>query len=293
MSGNIENYISSRKELIDENLSEIFNSKDKNKNRLNESIEYSILAGGKRLRPVLCLAACETFNNDYIIAVPTACAIEMIHTYSLIHDDLPSMDNDDLRRGVPTNHKVFGEATAILAGDAFNLIIKNSRDSGINNQIILDVIENISFAVGSEGMIKGQSIDLEIEGSSNITTEKLRYLHSLKTGALIEASVISGALLGGAADSDIDYLKKYSKNIGLAYQIIDDLIDDDRDTKTGKTKGSDIQNNKPTFKTLLGNSELRELLGELTNEAVHSLDNIKKDTSILNNLAQYLGQRNY
>ena len=297
MSGNIEHYISTKKEIIDKNLSEIFSTEEKNPTTLNESIKYSVLAGGKRLRSVLCLAACETFNSNYTIAVPVACGIEMIHTYSLIHDDLPSMDNDDLRRGVPTNHKVFGEATAILAGDAlltdaFNLIINNSRANGIKSETILDIVEILSSATGSQGMIKGQSIDLEFEGNSNITIEELRHLHTLKTGALIEASVISGALLGGAGKSDLGCLRNYSCNIGLAYQIIDDAIDDDGDSRTGKTKGSDIQNNKPTFKTLLGNGELNDLISDLTKEAVISLNKIKKDTTILKNLAEYLGKRN-
>ena len=298
MSGKIENYISTKKGLIDKSLSEIFLTTEEGKNKLNESIKYSVLAGGKRLRSVLCLAACETFDNDFVKALPVACAIEMIHTYSLIHDDLPSMDNDDLRRGVPTNHRIYGEATAILAGDAlltdaFNLIINKSRDAGIPGEVLLDVVDIISHAAGSRGMIKGQSIDLEIEGNDEITIEELKYLHSLKTGALIEASVISGALLGGASDSDLQSLRNYSNNIGLAYQVIDDIIDDDGDTRIGKTRGSDLQKNKPTFKTLLENSELKELIRVLTEEAILSLKNISRDTSILENLADYLGQRNY
>jgi len=298
MSGKIEKYISTKKELIDRSLSDIFLKNKESKNKLNDSIKYSVLAGGKRLRSVLCLAACETFEKDFVRALPVACAIEMIHTYSLIHDDLPSMDNDDLRRGVPTNHKIYGEATAILAGDAlltdaFNLIINKSRDAGVSGEVLLDVIDIISYAAGSQGMIKGQSIDLEFEGNNKITIEELKYLHSLKTGALIEASVISGALLGGAGDSDLQSLRNYSNNIGLAYQIIDDLIDDDGDKRIGKTKGSDLQKNKPTFKTLLGNSELKDLISALTREAILSLKQISRDTSILENLADYLGQRNY
>ncbi|MGI9534791.1 MAG: polyprenyl synthetase family protein [Thermodesulfobacteriota bacterium] len=298
MSGNIENYINNKKKLIDTTLSELYPTTENKKSKLSESIRYSLLAGGKRLRSVLCLASCETFNDDYSKALPVACAIEMIHTYSLIHDDLPSMDDDDLRRGVPTNHKIYGEATAILAGDAlitdaFNIIIENSRKYGVHGDTLLDVICYISYAAGSQGMIKGQSIDLEIEGNTKITAEELKYLHSLKTGALIEASVISGAVLGGAENTDVECLRDYSKNIGLAYQIIDDVIDDDGDSRIGKTKGSDLQKNKPTFKTLLGDSDSRNLIRELTNKAVLSLKNIGKETNLLKDLAEYLGQRNY
>ena len=297
MDSDIENYISNKKELIDSTLSQIFPAIEDSKTKFNESMRYSVLAGGKRLRSILCLAACEIFDNDYEKALPVACAIEMIHTYSLIHDDLPSMDDDDLRRGVPANHKIYGEATAILAGDAlltdaFNLIIKNSRPRGISGETLLDIIDNISHAAGSHGMIKGQSIDLEIEGNDEITLEELKCLHSLKTGSLIGASVISGALVGGADDSDLESLRNYSSNIGLAYQIIDDVIDDNSDLRIRKTRGSDLQKNKPTFKTLLGINESKKLVIELTNEAVLFLKSIDRDTTILKNLAEYLSRRN-
>ena len=179
MSGNIENYINDKKELVDTTLAELFTPTEHNKSKLIDSIRYSLLAGGKRLRSILCLASCETFNNDCSRALPVACSIEMIHTYSLIHDDLPSMDDDDLRRGVPTNHKIYGEATAILAGDAlltdaFNLIIEKSMVLGVQGDTLLEVVSNISYAAGSMGMIKGQSIDLEIEGSEKITIDELK-----------------------------------------------------------------------------------------------------------------------
>lgn len=292
---NIESYISNRKELVNSTLYNIFPLNGSGQTTLDKSVRHSIFAGGKRLRPILCLAACETFDKDYSRALPVACAIEMIHTYSFIHDDLPSMDDDDLRRGVPTNHKVYGEATAILAGDAlltdaFNLIVRNGRLSGIADKTLLDIIDDVSRAAGLQGMVKGQLKDMEVENNGETTFEELKHIHSLKTGSLIETSVISGALVGGAGISDLETLRNYSQSIGLAYQIIDDLIDDNSVLITGKTSGSDTQKNKPVFKR---GDKSNKLVKELTNKAVLSLKNIDRDTCILQDLAEYLGQRNY
>lgn len=293
MACDIENYFSGKKELIDSALRRIFSPEHNGHTKLSVSMRYSILAGGKRIRPVLCLACCETFDGDLKKAIPVACAIEMVHTYSLIHDDLPSMDNDDMRRGVPTNHKVYGDAAAILAGDAlltdaFNLIVREGRIVGIKDATLLDIIDNLSRAAGSEGMIQGQMIDIEAKGSDDIKLEKIKRIHSLKTGKLIEASVISGALVGGASGPDLKNLRDYSSSIGLVYQIIDDLIDDTNDLVTGKTKGSDAKNDKPTF----NRDEVSEqLVAELTDKASLSLKKISRDTLILEKLTRYLESR--
>ncbi len=293
MARDIENYFSGKKELIDSALERIFSPERNGHTKLGVSMRYSILAGGKRIRPILCLACCETFDGDLKKALPVACAIEMVHTYSLIHDDLPSMDNDDMRRGVPTNHKVYGDATAILAGDAlltdaFNLIVREGRKAGIKDATLLDIIDNLSRAAGSDGMIQGQMIDVEAQGSDDIKLEKIKRIHSLKTGKLIEASVISGALVGGAGGSDLKNLRDYSSSIGLAYQIIDDLIDDADDLVTGKTKGSDAKNDKPTFNR---DKASEKLVAELTDKATLSLKKISRDTLILEKLTRYLESR--
>ncbi len=293
MDRDIKKYFSDRKKLIDLTLHRIFSPECSDLTKLDESMRYSILAGGKRIRPVLCLASCETFDSDYKKALPVACAIEMVHTYSLIHDDLPSMDNDDIRRGVRTNHKVYGDATAILAGDAlltdaFSLIVAEGKRAGIADGTLLDIIDNISCAAGSHGMIRGQMIDIGVNGNDDIGLEEIKRIYSLKTGKLIEASVISGALVGGARASDLEGLRDYSRSIGLAYQIMDDLIDDTNDLITGKTKGSDTKNDKPTFKRC---EESERLVLELTGKAVLSLKKISRDTRILKGITEYLEGR--
>lgn len=293
MDCDIKKYFSDKKELIDFTLNRIFLPKNNSFTKLDESMRYSILAGGKRIRPILCLASCETFDSDCTKALPIACAIEMIHTYSLIHDDLPSMDNDDIRRGVRTNHKVYGDAAAILAGDAlltdaFNLIVAEGKSVGITDGTLLDIIDNISYAAGSHGMIKGQMIDIGIDGDDDLELEEIKRIYSLKTGKLIEASVVSGALVGGACVSDLESLRDYSRSIGLAYQIMDDLIDDTNYLITGKTKGSDAKNGKPTFKR---GEESEQLVLELTNKAILSLKKISRDTHILKGITEYLKGR--
>ncbi len=297
MNFKIEEYISSKRQLVDKRLEKIFQAGNKKQSKLKESIRYSLLASGKRLRPVLCLASCETFGGRTSQALPVACAIEMIHTYSLIHDDLPSMDNDNLRRGVPTNHKVFGESAAILAGDAlltdsFNLIIKEGIKKEISSDKICELIATLSNAAGSAGMVEGQAIDLEFGSKKNVSPDDLKKLHSLKTGALISASAVSGAVVAGAKKDEIKHLKKFSDSIGLAFQIKDDLIDDTGAGKTGKSGGSDKKNKKSTYLTVLGEEKSLKLIDNLTTKSNGYLDRIDRDTSILKELANYLGKRN-
>jgi len=198
--------------------------------KIYESMRYSLMAGGKRLRPILCLAACELLGGDRISAMPTACAMEMVHTMSLIHDDLPAMDNDDYRRGKLTNHKVYGDDIAILAGDAllayaFEFIAGQTK--GVPAERILKVIAHLGHAVAATGLVGGQVVDLECEGKPDVTAETLTFIHIHKTAALLESCVICGALLAGANDTDIKRLSTYANNIGLAYQIQDDVCDNE------------------------------------------------------------------
>nr|6SXN_A Chain A, Geranylgeranyl pyrophosphate synthase [Picosynechococcus sp. PCC 7002] len=191
-----------------------------------EAMRYSLLAGGKRLRPILCLAACEMLGGTAAMAMNTACALEMIHTMSLIHDDLPAMDNDDLRRGKPTNHKVYGEDIAILAGDAllsyaFEYV---ARTPDVPAERLLQVIVRLGQAVGAEGLVGGQVVDLESEGK-DVAVETLNFIHTHKTGALLEVCVTAGAILAGAKPEEVQLLSRYAQNIGLAFQIVDDILD--------------------------------------------------------------------
>lgn len=296
MNFQIDKYISKKRAVVEKRLEKFFRTGNKRQSLLKDSIRYSLLAKGKRLRPVLCLASCETFNGNLSQALPVACAIEMIHTYSLIHDDLPSMDDDNLRRGVPTNHKVYGESTAILAGDAlltdsFNLIVKEGIKKNISTDIICELIVLLSTAAGSDGMVEGQVLDLESDTNKNVTVADLKKLHLLKTGALISASAVAGAIVAGAKNDEIKNLKKFSDSIGLAFQIKDDLIDDNEAGKTGKSGGSDRKKNKSTYLTVLGKKKSLSLIEDLTKKSNYYLDRIDRNTTILKNLADYLGKR--
>jgi geranylgeranyl diphosphate synthase type II len=242
---------------------------------LREAMRYSLLAGGKRLRPILCLAACELAGGDPALAMPTAVALEMIHTMSLIHDDLPAMDNDDLRRGRPTNHKVYGDAVAILAGDAlltraFEMVAL--RSPGVPAERLLKVVGELSLVAGAPGLVGGQVVDLECEGQ-DVDLETLEYIHLHKTGALLKACVITGALIGGADDAQLDSLRTYARGIGLAFQIVDDILDVTASSDVlGKTAGKDLIADKTTYPKLLGLDESRQRAKGLIQEAKASLD---------------------
>lgn len=298
MDSEIERFISEKRKIVNKTLQKYYPQKKKNLTKLNESIRYSVLADGKRLRPVLCLTACEAFSGNCDKAINVACAIEMIHTYSLIHDDLPSMDNDTLRRGLPTNHKVYGEALAILAGDslltdAFNLLASKCLDDGLEHSLIIRLIEVISNAAGSIVMIAGQALDLDNQGSIYIDIEKLDLINSLKTGAMIEASVVSGAMVGGASSSDIEKLSVFSKSLGLAYQIIDDILDQEGGVKLGKTINSDKRKNKPTYLSILGIEKSEEIANKLTTHAISGLDTTNGNCKKLVEVAKYLVKRKH
>lgn len=241
---------------------------------LREAMRYSLLAGGKRLRPILCLAACELAGGDPALAMPTAVALEMIHTMSLIHDDLPAMDDDDLRRGRPTNHRVYGEAVAILAGDAlltraFEMVAL--RSPGVPAERLLQVVAELSLVAGAPGLVGGQVVDLECEGKQ-VDLETLEYIHLHKTGALLRACVITGALIAGADASRIDSLRTYARGIGLAFQIVDDILDVTASSDVlGKTAGKDLIADKTTYPKLLGLEESRQRAKALVEEAKASL----------------------
>ncbi len=241
---------------------------------LREAMRYSLLAGGKRLRPILCLAACELAGGEAELAMPTAVALEMIHTMSLIHDDLPAMDNDDLRRGRSTNHKVYGEAKAILAGDAlltraFEMVAL--RSPGLPAERLLAVVGELSLASGAPGLVGGQVVDLECEGKA-VDLDTLEYIHLHKTGALLRACVLCGAHVGGAGAPLLQALGTYARGIGLAFQIIDDILDVTASSEVlGKTAGKDLAADKTTYPKLLGLEASRQRADDLVAEAKAAL----------------------
>ena len=254
------------------------------------------MAGGKRIRPVLCIAAAETVGGQSQDVINAACALEMIHTYSLIHDDLPAMDNDDIRRGQPTCHVAFDEATAILAGDAlltlaFEVLSSTGfvQDNHVRNW--MNVIHTLATAAGYKGMIEGQMQDMAGEGYL-LCLEDLENMHALKTGALIEASVMVGAILGKGSSDQIQHLKTYSKNIGLAFQVTDDLLDVEGDPNVmGKDAGSDQARSKSTFPALLGIEQSKQFAKKLVNNALKALDCFDNKAHPLRAIAYYIVDR--
>lgn len=262
-----------------------------------EAMNYSLKAGGKRLRPILTLEACRIVGGNEEDAIPFAIAIEMIHTYSLIHDDLPALDNDDLRRGRPTNHKVYGDAMAILAGDgllnyAFEIMLSSSIGKE-NPAKYLNAINEIAKSSGVYGMIGGQVVDIESE-DKKIEMEKLDFIHLNKTAAIIVGCMRAGAIIGDATEEQLENITKYATNIGLSFQIADDILDITGDeSKLGKKVGSDIDNNKSTYPSLIGLEKSKEIANDLINEAKTRISNIKGDTEFLNDLAEYIVARDY
>ena len=262
--------------------------------QLREAMRYSLLAGGKRLRPILCLAACELAGGDSEQALSTAVALEMIHTMSLIHDDLPAMDNDDLRRGRPTNHKVYGDAVAILAGDAlltrsFEMVAL--RSPGVAPERLLKVVGELSVVAGAPGLVGGQVVDLECEGKQ-VDLDTLEFIHLHKTGALLSACVICGALISGAKEDLIAALRIYARGIGLAFQIIDDILDVTASSDVlGKTAGKDLIADKTTYPKLLGLEESRRRAELLVSEAKAALEPWSASAAPLLALADYITSR--
>ena len=289
----LNSYLKQQKALVEEALDQSIAIARPEK--IYEAMRYSLLAGGKRLRPILCLATCSLTGGTVEMAMPTACALEMIHTMSLIHDDLPAMDNDDFRRGKPTNHKVYGEDIAILAGDgllayAFEYVATQTQNVAPEN--ILRVIACLGRTVGAAGLVGGQVLDLESEGKPDITVETLSFIHTHKTGALLEASVVSGAILANAAEEDIARLSKYAQNIGLAFQIIDDILDiTATDEQLGKTAGKDLEARKATYPSLWGLEKSRLQARELVDDAIAQLSVYGAEAQPLKAVANYIVTR--
>lgn len=262
---------------------------------LKKSMEYSISAGGKRIRPLLLFAVLHAFKKDITLGIPVASAIEMIHTYSLIHDDLPSMDNDDLRRGKPTNHKVFGEATAILAGDGLLTysfqVIAELTSPEVSDMQKLQLIAELAKAAGPEGMVAGQVADMEGE-NQDLNLTDLEYIHTHKTGKLLNYSIKAGAILAGADTKVLNKLGEFAYHIGLAFQIQDDILDvEGSQEELGKTVGKDESINKSTYPKLLSLAGAKQKLAEHIAGATAILDNLHLDTEHLRYITELIGKR--
>jgi len=292
----LKNYLAEWKRRVDAAIEQSFPAPVGLERKVLEAARYSLFAGGKRLRPILCLTAAQVVGGAAETVMPVACALEMIHTYSLIHDDLPAMDNDDFRRGMPTNHKAFGEAIAILAGDAllteaFGFMAGLERNGGVSAERIVQVIDIIVRAAGYRGMIGGQVIDLECENRV-VDIATVEYMHIRKTGALIAASLEVGAILGGGSDERISALKRYGHHLGLAFQITDDLLDVEGDAHImGKTPGSDAAKNKKTYPALLGIPGSKAAARNHVEEALNNLAIFDEKAEPLRAIAGYLLSR--
>lgn len=294
-SFDLEAYMAERRPLVEAALDQALALRYPE--TLYESMRYSLLAGGKRLRPILCLATCELVGGSIAVAMPTACALEMIHTMSLIHDDLPSMDNDDYRRGRLTNHKVYGDDVAILAGDALLTYAFEhvaTQTQGAAPERVLRVVAGLGKAVGGEGLVGGQVVDLASEGNPDVTLETLNYIHNHKTTALLEISVTSGAILAGAGEEVIENLRQYAQRIGLAFQIVDDILDITSTPETlGKSVGKDITAQKVTYPSLWGLEESRCQANQLIEAAKESLAGFGDLNRPLLAIADYIVARTY
>jgi geranylgeranyl diphosphate synthase type II len=289
----LKQYCRERVALIDRELDKLIPAEDKYNSTINAAMRYSIFAGGKRLRPILLMAAADAVGADGSDFLRVACGLEMIHTYSLIHDDLPAMDDDDFRRGKPTNHKVFGEGIAILAGDglltaAFTVMLSQKVQ---DSTALLTVIQEIAQAAGPEGMVGGQAIDLRSEGKT-IDKGTLEFMHRSKTGALFKAAIRTGARLAGASSHQLACLTEYAEQFGLAFQITDDILDvTGTAEKIGKPVGSDLKNDKVTYVSLYSLDGARQLAETAVNKAIAALEDFGDEASILRELVKQLIKR--
>ncbi len=292
----VADYLARRRADVDRALERLLPGPDEWPAHLHKAIRHSVFAGGKRLRPILCLAAGEVLGARTEDLLEPACGLEMIHTYSLIHDDLPALDNDDLRRGVPTCHVVFGEATAILAGDSllthglgmFAIHPRGERFAAAKVRVLETVVE----AIGTRGMIGGQAADLEAEKDEAPTAELVSKIHENKTGRLIRASLLTGAILAGASEETLARVDAYGRRIGLAFQIKDDLLDVESDAATlGKASGKDAAAGKATFPGIWGVERSRQLLAENVEAAVEAASGLPGQGGVLPDLARFVGSR--
>lgn len=286
----LKQYIKDKCQLIDQTLDQLIPQQAELPPVVYEAMRYSLFAGGKRLRPVLLMAAADAVGAQGEQYAHVACGLEMIHTYSLIHDDLPSMDNDDYRRGKLTNHKVYGEASALLAGDAlltsaFEVMLSQPD---VEAKVLLSVVKEIAVSAGAQGMIGGQMVDLLSEGKT-IDIETLRYMHSAKTGALFKASLRAGALLAGAGPEKTAMLTTYAEQFGLAFQITDDILDViGTQEKLGKPIGSDERNHKATYVTLYSLPEAQRMAQEAGDKALAAIASLGEEAAILREMVRYV-----
>jgi len=291
----LEAYLKDRQKIVEEALGRYLSDKDRIPQELHKAMHYSVFAGGKRIRPILCLAAAEACGGDMAPAMPVACALELIHTYSLIHDDLPAMDNDDYRRGKPTSHKVFGEAVAILAGDALLseafVLLSRAEKVRLIAERRLAVIQEIANASGAAGMVGGQVQDIREPGTLT-DLAALTDIHQRKTGALIVAAVKSGAILAGASETRIQALNTYGSHIGIAFQIADDILNVEGDSSLmGKNTGSDAARGKVTYPSLLGLDAAKASLAEHVEAAVNGIAAFDARALPLRVIARYIMAR--
>lgn len=290
----LTDFLQTRKQRIEEAMP-VYIEKLQAPETLKKAMLYSLEAGGKRLRPILVLAVLHTYKQAEDAGIATACAVEMIHTYSLIHDDLPCMDDDDLRRGKPTNHKVFGEAMAVLAGDglltqSFSLIVNDPFSSSEKK---LRIISELVLSAGAEGMVGGQVADMEGE-SKNLSLHELQYIHENKTAKLLSFSIISGAILAGAPEEDIEKLRKYAYHLGIAFQIQDDILDIEGSQEIiGKPIGSDTTNEKTTYPSLLTIQGAKEKLSDHIEQAKVFVDSLSVPAELLIQMCDLIAKRDH
>jgi geranylgeranyl diphosphate synthase type II len=291
----LEAYLNDRRKIVEEALERYLPDKDNEPRELHAAMHYSVFAGGKRIRPILCMASSEACGGDLAPVMPVACALELIHTYSLIHDDLPSMDNDDFRRGKPTSHKVFGEATAILAGDALLTeafaLLSRAEKVRLAAERRLSVIQEIALAAGAAGMVGGQALDIRMDKKA-LDIGALTDMHRSKTGALIMAAVKTGALIAGASDRKLSALIGYANHIGVAFQIADDILNVEGDsTLMGKSTGSDAALGKVTCVSLLGLEAAKARLAEEVGAAIACIASFDARALPLRVIARFIMER--
>ncbi len=286
----LSNFFEEDRKAVDAALDRLLPAESTPPSSIHRAVRYSVFAGGKRLRPILCLETARIFDADVTPALHPACAMEFIHTYSLIHDDLPALDNDDLRRGKPTCHKQFGEATAILAGDALlTLAFETLGAAPVAPQRCVAMVSEVASSAGTvRGMVGGQMADLEAEGKE-VAPAMLEYIHRSKTAALIRASVVSGALCTGAGDADVARLRRFGEHIGWAFQVVDDILDvEESSAALGKTAGKDQAQRKATYPAVYGLEKSHAIAHELAEKAIGELSAYGARAARLRELADYL-----
>ena len=291
----LNTYLAERCRLVDAALDTFIPADSVSPATLHKAMRHSVFAGGKRLRPVLCLAAAEACGGTLETAMPSACAVECLHTYSLIHDDLPCMDDDDFRRGVPTCHKVFGDAVAVLAGDALQAIAFElvARTPGASGDVVAAMVRELAVTAGSLHLIGGQVMDLEGEGKK-LPLEDLRFVHESKTAALLTTSLVLGGMSAGGSTQQIDALRRFGMATGLAFQVIDDILDVTQTSeKLGKSAGKDLATDKSTYPALMGLDASRAEAARLTAEAIEALQVFGASGERLHQLSDHLLSREY